>query len=125
MTGIRCSAIAAVALAVVLFGCKSTVTVQGEGGAGAAGASECVACRSLGISQHFHKGVPFCPGEQEKYDALLACACQESTCASPVDICKEPEGPAAGALCKGGPLSGPCQKCLDEKCAEVWSVCDY
>lgn len=115
---------AALALTGVFAGCENTVTVQGDG-AGAAGAGECVACRSLGIAKHFDFGVPFCPGEQEKYDALLACACQESTCASPVDICKEPEGPAAAGLCNGGLLSGPCHKCLDEKCAEVWSACDY
>jgi hypothetical protein len=118
---------AAVALTAALAGCDSTVIVQGDGkgGAGAAAAGECVDCRVLGISQHFHKGLPFCPGEQEKYDALLACACQESTCASPVDICKEPDGPAAYGLCNGGPVGGSCRKCLEEKCAEVWSVCDY
>jgi hypothetical protein len=118
---------AAVALTAALAGCDSTVIVQGEGGggAGAAAAGECVDCRVLGISQHYVKGLPFCPGEQEKYDALLACACQESTCASPVDICKEPDGPAASALCNGGVLTSPCVQCLDDKCAEVWSICDY
>jgi hypothetical protein len=111
-----------------LLGCKSTVTVQGDpGDAGSTAASggECVPCTTLGISSHYDHGLPFCAGEQEKYDALLACACQPSTCAPPDDanVCSAPETTYPLYLCEGAPLGGACEKCLRNKCPEAWREC--
>jgi hypothetical protein len=105
-------------------GCKSTVTVHGDpgdGGSTATAGGECVPCTTLGISNHYHHGLPFCAGEQEKYDALLACACQESTCASPDE--QQTCGGSVDFLCEGGLIGGACEVCLREKCPEAWREC--
>ena len=108
-----------------LLGCKNEVTVYGDPGGQSTGSSgECVPCTTLGISQHYDHGLSFCPGEQEKYDALLACACQETTCDPPdnVQACSQ-ESPNSGYLCQGGLVGGGCHQCLAQKCPEAWRAC--
>jgi hypothetical protein len=107
-----------------VVGCKNTVTVQGDqvgAGTTAGAGAECLSCTAWDIGDHYAKGLPFCPGEQEKYDALLACACQASTCASPDE--QQACGGSVDFLCEGGLIGGSCEKCLREKCPEAWRGC--
>jgi len=106
------------------IGCGSRVEVQGEPAgetSGTGDASDCVACTQFGINQHNFNDRPFCEGEEEKYQALLECACQEDTCLR--DGCSEAPSPVASGLCDGVKIDGACQKCLRESCAETYRAC--
>jgi hypothetical protein len=122
MLALRITFVVVVAL-VAPFGCNNTVTVIGdEENQSNHTSEECVPCTDLGISHHYAYGSPFCPGEQEKYDALLACGCQESTCAATEDGCSHPAD-NSDYLCQGGLIGGACERCLPEKCPDEWRAC--
>lgn len=115
----------------VLVGCGSTVEV-GAGGGGSTGATawsgDCVPCRPSSLTPHW-EGVPnFCPGEErQKWDALIACACREGTCADGLNECRNdpngdgPVGPAS--ICDGGEIGGECGLCLKEHCRAEAEAC--
>ena len=119
----------AVLVLFLVAGCGSSVVVGGgdeEGGSsssgsssGSAGGEPCQVCLNTGLSS-FEPGL-LCPGEERaNYDALIACACSETTCMHPAP-CSSPKW--HDLLCDGGSVDGPCATCLEEHCLAERLAC--
>ena len=96
---------------------------SGQSSAGASG--DCIPCK-IGLLTPYFEGTPnFCAGEERaKWDALIACACREDTCAKDTHECKvDPMGDNAGEICDDGTLGGQCGVCLREHCPKELEAC--
>ena len=86
----------------------------------------CAVCSSIGASAHFGFGRPWCPGEEAKFNALRACACDVATCRDSAPLGSSPcltDSGNDGTICEGGAVFDRCRQCLRERCTEAATAC--